>query len=345
MTKHPYESLPTQAFWKSSVAISRDQIKGLSKPKFRISRNMKIATAGSCFAQHVARYLRAKGFNYLDLEPAPRWLSKSTRHKYGFGLFSARFGNIYTTPQLRQLVLRAFGKLMPVEQPWQRSNRFFDPFRPNIQPNGYADPQELEKDRESHLRSVKSMFKSADIFIFTLGLTEAWRAIADKSVFPLCPGVNGIGQFTNETYEFVNYTFKQNLSELNYTLNFLKSRNPKLRFILTVSPVPLTATASGQHVLTATTYSKSVLRAVAGELSSAREDTDYFPSYEIITGSPFGALFESNLRDVAREGVDLVMRHFENDFCDLQSSATHTLSTVKDEEDLVCEERALEAYL
>ena len=41
-------------------------------------------------------------------------------------------------------------------------------------------------------------------------------------------------------------------------------RTPKLRILLTVSPVPLTATAGDDHVLLATTYSKSVLRAGRG---------------------------------------------------------------------------------
>ena len=45
--------------------------------------------------------------------------------------------------------------------------------------------------------------------------------------------------------------------------------NPKARLVLTVSPVPLAATASGSHVLPATIYSKSVLRAAAQESVTA----------------------------------------------------------------------------
>ncbi len=85
-----------------------------------------------------------------------------------------------------------------------------------------------------------------------------------------------------------------------------------LNFYLTVSPVPLTATASKEHVLVATTYSKSILRSAAGELSLSRDDVDYFPSYELISQPPtFGKFYESNLRSVKPEGVDYVMKHFE----------------------------------
>ena len=73
--------------------------------------------------------------------------------------------------------------------------------------------------------------------------------------------------------------------------------------LLTVSPVPLTATASGSHVLVSSTYSKSVLRAVAGDLCSECKHIDYFPSYEIITNPRLhSSAFANNLRSV-REGV------------------------------------------
>ena len=55
--------------------------------------------------------------------------------------------------------------------------------------------------------------------------------------------------------------------------------------ILTVSPVPLVATAAGKHVLVATTYSKSVLRVACEEVCQKAADVMYFPSYEIITGN------------------------------------------------------------
>ena len=91
----------------------------------------------------------------------------------------------------------------------------------------------------------------------------------------------------------------------------LRALNPEIKILLTVSPVPLTATATGHHVLLATQYSKSVLRAVAGDLSEMAKDIDYFPSYEIIAAPPTRAqFFAPNMRSVAPEGVALVMEHF-----------------------------------
>ena len=77
--------------------------------------------------------------------------------------------------------------------------------------------------------------------------------------------------------------------------------------------MPLTATASGEHVVTATIHSKSVLRAVAGELTTTRPDTDYFPSYEIISAFPFkGVFYAENMRNVLPQGVNFVMNSFFN---------------------------------
>src|SRR5207344_451486 len=75
--------------------------------------------------------------------------------------------------------------------------------------------------------------------------------------------------------------------------------------------VPLTATATSNHVLVATTYSKSVLRAVAGSLADTYPNTDYFPSYEMIA-SPWskGFFYEANMRAVNTGGVAAVMRVF-----------------------------------
>ena len=81
--------------------------------------------------------------------------------------------------------------------------------------------------------------------------------------------------------------------------------------ILTVSPVPLTATAEDRGVLVSTTLSKSVLRVAAEEISRERDYVAYFPSYEIVTGNyTRGAYFGEDLRSITEAGVAHVMRLF-----------------------------------
>ena len=90
-----------------------------------------------------------------------------------------------------------------------------------------------------------------------------------------------------------------------------KKVNPEIKFLLTVSPVPLAATAEAEHVVTSSTYSKSVLRAVAGELCRQYDCVDYFPSYELVT-SHLGksAAYAADMREVLPEAVEEVMQCF-----------------------------------
>jgi len=79
--------------------------------------------------------------------------------------------------------------------------------------------------------------------------------------------------------------------------------------------VPLVATYEDEHVLNATIYSKSVLRAAAGMISKLRDHVDYFPAYEFITGNfNKGKYFKENLRDIEPNGVSYVMSHFKKNY-------------------------------
>jgi hypothetical protein len=82
-----------------------------------------------------------------------------------------------------------------------------------------------------------------------------------------------------------------------------------------VSPVPLVATYTSANVLVASSYSKAVLRAAAGEVEARHPHVAYFPSYEIIShAASFGQYLESDLREVAARGVHHVMTSFLGNF-------------------------------
>jgi len=313
MSENPYKSLPDKAFWRRSVAAPpTPEVDPVGVFDLRIDRETKVATAGSCFAQHIARYLKNSGYHYYVAETGHPILPGSVRARNNYGLFSARYGNIYTARQLWQLFQRAYGEFTPAEHVWQQSDDVFvDPFRPTTQPGGYISAEEMDADRRQHLAAVRTMFETLDVFVFTLGLTECWRSREDGAVFPLCPGVEG-GSFDPEQYEFYNQTVEDVTGDLERFRNALARVNPKASIVLTVSPVPLVATAEpGAHVLSATTYSKSVLRVAAEAINRKFPNVHYFPSYEIITGAfNRGAYYAPDLRDVVEEGVSHVMRLF-----------------------------------
>lgn len=319
---HPYKNLPDYCFWNKAVAnIPPSNVDPIISPKFHISLQNKIATAGSCFAQHLARHLSSNGFNYFCTEPGHEAISQELKNQYNYGIFSARYGNLYTAKQLLQLIQRAYNIFTPVESIWLNSKNdfFIDPYRPLIQPRGFTSKEELLHDRDVHLKNVRSLFENLDYFIFTLGLTESWISIEDGTAFPICPGVSG-GTFDVNKYTFINYKAQQIVRDFTEFHKLLMSVNPSAKIILTVSPVPLIATAENKHVLVSTTLSKSILRVAAEELSSESSAIDYFPSYEIITGNfNRGAYFGSDLRSITEEGVSHVMRLFLKHYAGLDS--------------------------
>ncbi|MGC2856302.1 GSCFA domain-containing protein [Novispirillum sp. DQ9] len=366
---NPYQSLPASRFWRTgTVALPETGLlEDIYKRRFAISRETRIATAGSCFAQHIGRELRVRGFGFMDYEPAPALLPGDRHAAYGYGLYSCRYGNIYTVAQLRQLLHRAFGAdagrlgstapdAAAAAEVWRMGDRFADPFRPTIQEGGFASRDEVLAARDTHLRAVRRLFLDCEVFTFTLGLTETWAARRDGTVYPVCPGTVA-GEFSHADYVFKNFSFSEVHEDLRRCVEFLRDINPSIRILLTVSPVPLTATASEDHILPATTYSKAVLRAVAGEIRQAFDCVDYFPSFELVTTHVLGgSAFEANRRTVRKDMVSYVMRHFFHEHGVPDTVAVPTATQTgepektgwqdgpKSRSDVLCDEEILEAF-
>lgn len=349
MTKNPYEGQPAEAFWRSAV-VGRDPlaISHVWRPKFDIPKEAKIVTAGAGFARDIGHHLRQAGYSWFDAEPAPPGLSSDLRQQNGYGIFSFRTGDIDTSVLLRQWVSWASRAATPPDEIWEFGGRFHDPFRPVMEPNGFASREELLASRGETLASIHRAMREADIWLLTFGLTEGWVNADNGAFYPMCPGT-AAGAFDPEKHLFINFDYAKAREDLEAAFDMIKQENPAVRFLVTASPVPLTATASGEHALVADTYSKSLLRAVAGDVARCRPDTDYFPGYELIAGIPFRSMhFEENLRDVTPAGVSFVMRGFFDGLKDARSRgdeenlAEGGLS--EDDFDLACEDELLDAF-
>lgn len=360
MDMNPYQNLADKHFWKLAVAVQDAlSIRGLWDPKFDIKPPDKVVTYGSCFAQHIGNALKARKYNWLNTECAPAGMQKPSESLFNYGIFSSRTGNIYTTSLLRQWTRWASGAGKIPEEVWRNGERFIDPFRPVVEPNGFRTLDELRRSQNHTVACFRRSIEEADFFVFTLGLTESWFHSKHGYEYPMCPGTIG-GVFDPAQHTFVNQTFSQILEGMADSIQMMRKINPKIRFILTVSPVPLTATQSGKHVLTATMQSKSVLRAVAGQLADSRIRVDYFPSYEIISSPVFrGQFYESNLRSVTPAGVSFVMDSFFDCLASRYKSDPVRPGALQEvapigtaglasgnsrEDDLHCEELLLEAF-
>lgn len=351
---HPYRDAADYRLWRRAIAgRPSGDVDPVVRMPFRIRPEDRIVTAGSCFAQHIARRLRERGFAFLVTETAHPVLPADVADLFQYGVFSARYANIYTARQLLQLLRRAYGSFVPADDMWRQDGRFFDPFRPQIQPGGFATLAEYEADRAQHFAAVRRALEEADVFIFTLGLTECWLSAEDGAAYPVCPGT-AAGEFDEARHIFRNFGVEDVVADMTAFLRELRAVNPNVKVILTVSPVPLVATAEDRHVLLSTTYSKAVLR-IAAEQIAQLPAVAYFPSYEIVTGSHAPeSYFGPDRRNVSEQAVDHVMRLFfehateggteakpvvEEDRIDPTLAAAHELVAA------LCEEESLDPGL
>lgn len=302
--KSPYDFQPDKAFWSRSVSKNYHPISIIDYDKLLKSTD-KVVSAGSCFASNLIPYIESAGIKYIRTEKIPKIFS-DLGENLGYANFSAAYGNIYTARQLLQMYKRSLGEFHPEEYYWQEGHCVIDPFRPGLKFPALT-VEEFKWLTKHHLNNVRVAFESADVFIFTFGLTEAWVSAKDGAVFPACPGTIA-GKFNTHNHKFKNFTVTEIVQDMSEFIELLQSRNKKIRFILSVSPVPLVATATNQHVLNATTYSKSVLRVAAEELAKKFENVKYFPAFEIVTSIPAPKdFFEPDLRNVSKHAVEIVM--------------------------------------
>ncbi|MEQ8651436.1 MAG: GSCFA domain-containing protein [Kiloniellales bacterium] len=309
---HPYQSQPQKAFWKLGVAEAGHvgAIQNLWLPKFTIEKSDVFITAGSCFAQHIRNAIVERGFNWFNAEPAPPNLTHDAARENGYDVYSFRTGNIYSPALLRQWIDWAFDGTPDCAEAWVDDvGRVTDPYRPNVEACPFGSIEELEALREQTLAAIRTAVAKASIFVFTLGQTEIWTNRETEHVYPMCPGTIA-GTFDPNRHTLRVMRYSDIMRDMSAVIERLYAVNPELKFLLTVSPVPTTATATDQHVLVASTNAKAALRAAATDLREDYPNVDYFPSFEIIATHPSrGRFYDANLRTVTDNGVKLVMRH------------------------------------
>jgi hypothetical protein len=345
---NPYSDLPDNRFWSRAVTMAPPGGVDPMIQKYCIKPGERIATMGSCFAQQISRLVGAMGMNYFVAESAPPGMDEVEARARGYGVFSARYGNVYTMRQAVQLFDRAFGTFQPEDSIWPFRGAFVDAFRTMIEPDGFATEEAVTRSRAQHLRAVRRVFEESDWLVFTLGLTEAWASKRDGAIYPSAPGVHG-GTFDESHYEFVNFTVLEVIEDLRAFVRRLQAKNPRLRIILTVSPVPMIATWEDRHVLVSNAYTKSALRAATDAIVREFDRVSYFPGYEIVLQPGHTpSYFEDNLRAVNRLGLQHVMRVFTRHFLEATGDAEDRPAAVEpasSNESVVCDEEEIERAL
>jgi hypothetical protein len=163
----------------------------------------------------------------------------------------------------------------------QSTSGWFDPLR---EPRAsYAPNESAAAERvQAHRVASRAAFASCEILIITVGQNEAWVDNANGEVWAAMPPRNVLDA-RKADFSVAQFSFERNLTALREVVERLRSINPALRILFTVSPVASYASFSDVDVVSQSFANKCLLRAVVNELvASLPGTTFYFPSFEIV---------------------------------------------------------------
>ncbi len=257
--------------------------KGLMPDEPLFTRQSTVVAFGSCFAHHISHYLHQRGFNVPTRRNGVTYVAEM-----GDGLVN--------TYALRQQFEWAWLNKAPTVNVWHGD-----------------DLVALEFD-ETVRQATTALFDSADAFIITLGLSEVWYDEPTGEVFWRAVPTH---DYDPARHKFRLATYEENVANLAAIVELIRDRRPQAEIVLTLSPIPLTATFRPIPCVVADSESKALLRAAVGHI--LRETGDdrlrYFPAYEIVQRF-FNHPYVHDRTHVHRHVVDFAMSVFERYYCD-----------------------------
>ncbi|KRE13474.1 hypothetical protein ASE63_18550 [Bosea sp. Root381] len=286
------------------------------KPKFAIDPSWPIFTMGSCFARSVENVLMSRGLPLVlkgHGAPAEDFDSWSDATQRGGGAAAGELSrgalNKYSVRSMNHELKRVLlNESYPDEGMVELApDQWFDPHASGLR----LLPRERAFANRERLAAASARIKDARICFFTLGLTETWLDSQTGLAMNVHPGVNWLARMP-ERFRFVDYGYDATLTDMLEIIELIRTHcRADMRFIVTVSPVPLGATFKDADVIVANSGSKSVLRAVTEELYRRFDYVDYFPSYEMVMNSPRALAYEEDQLHVSRDMVAAVMGAFQ----------------------------------
>jgi GSCFA family len=165
--------------------------------------------------------------------------------------------------------------------------------------------------RRDEIDAIYRELPKADIVIVTLGLIEAWYDSLTGSYLNRMPPTDRIRE-EPDRFSLHVMDVDEAYPLLDDAFRGLAERGQQI--LLTVSPVPLTATFSEECAIVANSFSKAVLRVCAHRLANTISAVDYFPSYEMVMSSGLARFSKDNVHvqdEFVREIVSTMLAHYE----------------------------------
>lgn len=272
-------------------------------PKFRLTREDRIFTMGSCFARHIEDALSqhhfqlpVHAFTLPDGEmpyPAPHLLNEYNagtiaqrlRSVLGDFHYSGEAGIEETADGFLDLFLHVASR--PVT--WERLAA-----------------------RRTEIGELYAQLPDCDCLVLTLGLVEAWYDLQHGCYLNRAPSFRSIKRDPGR-FEFRRFDAPDVVHQLQPVLHaLLRGRMGKV--LLTVSPVPMEVSFMPGDIVVNNAYSKATLRAACELLSRNEPRIDYYPSYEIVTSFGVAQGFSPDGVHPKLSVVDLVISHLADHY-------------------------------
>jgi hypothetical protein len=180
-------------------------------------------------------------------------------------------------------------------------------------------------ERRQEIFDLYTNIFAAQCVMMTPGLVEAWFD-QRHGIYTNSAPIKSGALLDEKRYSFRVLDYEDCYQSLVRTIDLIRKHNHAVKFLITVSPVPLRYTFTDKDIIVANSFSKSVLRAVCEQLVTNSPDIDYFPSFETVNFST-RQVWQKDRRHVSDAVVEqithaVISQYFmvqkETDLSDLQ---------------------------
>ena len=253
----------------------------------KIHHKGRILTLGSCFAEHIGQKLVENKFKTL-CNP---------------------FGIVYNPFSISSCIDRLHKNSLVTTKELQLCQDYYCHLDFHSQFNGIDKQATIDGINQEILLTHSFVNEGLDWLFLSLGTAFAYKHVLNN-------------RFVNNCHKIPSKHFKRELlsseemvSQLSSAIEILRTQNPNLKVLLTVSPV--------RHIrdgLTANLRSKSRLIEVAHSLTEELENCFYFPSYEILVDELRDyRWYKEDLIHPSDQAVEYIWEHFKKFALDTDS--------------------------
>lgn len=277
-------------------------VKPIILNNFTLNRSDKVFTIGSCFARNIEDFLRNEGFDLSVFK-----FAVPTEELNAIAPWPTQMLNKYTPFSMTNEVNGAFGELDLNQTLVEVAEGSFLDMQLHT---NVGVPIERAIERRQYINEFnRKSIQDADVIIITLGLIESWFDESAGMYLNQAPSAKMMQKLPNR-FKFEVLSPDVVGKEVRKLIDLLLKYGKKgHNVLLTVSPVPIGRSFTGDDVIVANCYSKSVLRTYAEVLKNEYEHVDYVPTYEAITLSDRETTWLDDNIHVTKSAVDSIIGH------------------------------------